>query len=154
MELILGLASCSDDKTIKIYDLRSNQILQHYNAHAGAVNQISFHPSGFYLGSVSNDSKVKIWDLRKGEALFSLYGHNGSVKAINFSHAGDYFTTGGDDRMLLIWKSNFFNSNSKESKQIKKKKKYTPNGKVITFPQKATLETQSFSQTIPQVTSN
>lgn len=143
----LGLASCSDDKTIKIYDLRSNQILQHYNAHAGAVNQISFHPSGFYLGSVSNDSKVKIWDLRKGEALYSLYGHSGAVKAISFSNAGDYFTTGGDDKMLLIWKTNVFDSKSKESKVIKKKKRYA-NGKVITFPKKAAKEKAAFSKSI------
>lgn len=114
------------------------------------MNQISFHPSGFYLGSVSNDSKVKLWDLRKGEALYSLYGHSGAVKAISFSQAGDYFTTGGDDKMLLVWKTNFFNSNSKESKKIKKKKRFTRKGKTITFPKKAELETQSFSKNIPK----
>jgi centriolar protein POC1 len=116
------LASCSDDKTIKIYDLRNNELLQHYNAHAGAVNMIDFHPSGFYMGSVSNDSKVKIWDLRKGSALFSLYGHSGPVQSIRFSNAGDFFSTGGDDKMLLVWKTNFFKSKTIEQNCITYKK--------------------------------
>lgn len=136
----LGLASCSDDKTIKIYDLRNNELLQHYNAHAGAVNMIDFHPSGFYMGSVANDSKVKVWDLRKGSALFSLYGHSGAVQSIKFSNAGDYFTTGGDDKMVLVWKSNFFKSNTTEQRAIKKKKRVV-NNKLVSFPNKAVAET-------------
>lgn len=139
MNPFLGLASCSDDKTIKIYDLRNNELLQHYNAHAGAVNMIDFHPSGFYMGSVSNDSKVKVWDLRKGTALFSLYGHSGAVQSIKFSNAGDYFTTGGDDKMVLVWKSNFFKSNTTEQRAIKKKKRVV-NNKLISFKNKVVSE--------------
>ena len=96
----LGFASYSDDKTIKIYDVRSNQLLQHYNAHKGPVNEISFHPTGYYMASCSTDAKVKIWDLRKGKALYSLYSHSGSVNSVDFSFAGDYFATGGDDKNL------------------------------------------------------
>ena len=133
------MASCSDDKTIKIYDLRNNELLQHYNAHAGAVNMIDFHPSGFYMGSVSNDSKVKIWDLRKGTAMFSLYGHSGAVQSIKFSNAGDYFTTGGSDKMVLVWKTNFFKSITTEQRAIKQKKRVV-NKKLVSFPNKAVAE--------------
>lgn len=147
--ILEGLASCSDDKTIKIYDLRNNELLQHYNAHAGAVNMIDFHPSGFYMGSVSNDSKVKIWDLRKGTALFSLYGHSGAVQSITFSNAGDYFTTGGDDKMVLVWKSNFFRSNTTEQRAIKKKKRVV-NNKLVTFPNKAVAESKELRMGVSQ----
>jgi hypothetical protein len=143
--LTLGLASCSDDKTIKIYDLRSNQILQHYNAHAGPVYQIDFHPSGFYMASVSKDSKVKLWDLRKGEALYSLFGHTGAVKSVKFSHAGDYFATGGDDKMLLIWKTNFCDSKTTESKMIPQRKRKV-GSKIVTFPNKAVKELGNTSE--------
>lgn len=136
-----GLASCSDDKTIKIYDLRSNQLLQHYNAHKGRVNEISFHPTGLYMASCSDDSKVKIWDLRKGKALFSLYSHTESVEAVDFSFAGDYFATGGDDKNLLVWKSNFYDSKTQERTAIAPKTKVVNEkivkfaGKVVTSPE-------------------
>lgn len=115
------MASCSDDKTIKIYDLRSNQLLQHYNAHKGSVNEVSFHPTGLYMASCSDDSKIKIWDLRKGKALFTLYSHTGAVNSVDFSFAGDYFATGGDDRNLLVWKSNFYDSKTRETDFIEQK---------------------------------
>jgi WD40 repeat protein len=133
--LITGLASCSDDKTIKVYDLRSNQLLQHYNAHKGRVNDISFHPTGLYMASCSDDSKVKIWDLRKGKALYSLFSHTGSVEAVDFSFAGDYFATGGDDKNLLLWKSNFYDSKTTENNSIPPKTKVV-NEKVVKFTSK------------------
>ena len=36
----------SEDSTIKLWDIRSHQLLQHYSAHTAAVNNVSFHPSG------------------------------------------------------------------------------------------------------------
>lgn len=132
---IVGLASCSDDKTIKIYDLRSNQLLQHYNAHRGAVNEISFHPSGLYMASCSTDSKVKLWDLRKGKTLYTLLSHNGSVDSVDFSFAGDYFATGGEDKNMLLWKSNFYDSKTRENEMIQPKVKVV-NDRVVKFSSK------------------
>lgn len=97
------------------------------------------------MSSVSADSKVKIWDLRKGEALFSLYGHSGSVNDIQFSQTGDYFVSGGEDKLLLVWKSNFTKSCTTKEKSVKQKTKNV-NGKVVSFPQKAVLETKNVIQ--------
>ena len=38
------LASCGSDKKIKIFDVRSHRLLQHYDAHTDLVNSIAFHP--------------------------------------------------------------------------------------------------------------
>jgi centriolar protein POC1 len=54
------VASCSQDQTIKIWDLRTNNLLQHYPAHTDNINQIAFHPSGNYLISASKDSTLKV----------------------------------------------------------------------------------------------
>jgi centriolar protein POC1 len=40
------LASCSTDKKIKIFDCRSQKLLQHYDAHNEAVNSVAFHSNG------------------------------------------------------------------------------------------------------------
>ena len=67
----------SADRTIKIWDTRLSKLIQHYNAHDAAINQISFHPLGCHMASVSNDNKIKIWDLKKGTLDWTLYGHSG-----------------------------------------------------------------------------
>jgi len=56
----LCVAACSSDNTIKIWDIRMNQLLQHYAAHQDAVNSISIHPSGDYMVSASSDMTTKV----------------------------------------------------------------------------------------------
>ena len=91
---------------MKIWDIRSQRLIQHYDAHSGDVNQIDFHPNGRYLLSSSTDSTLKIWDLRQGHILYTLYGHEGASNAVSFSPCGDYFSTGGADSVVMVWKSN------------------------------------------------
>jgi centriolar protein POC1 len=100
------VASGSDDTKIKLWDLRSKRLLQHYDAHDGPINKVGFHPNGKYLISASDDATVKIWDIRMGNILFTLYSHDGPVTAINFSSCGDYIATGGEDTVVNVWKSN------------------------------------------------
>jgi centriolar protein POC1 len=99
------LASCGSDKKIKVFDVRSHRLLQHYDAHNDLINSIAFHPNGSYLLSTSNDGNLKIWDLRKGHILYTLIGHEGPTASGNFSPAGDFFTSGGKDSVILLWKS-------------------------------------------------
>jgi centriolar protein POC1 len=100
------IAAGSADHSIKIWDIRSQRLIQHYDAHNDSVSEIAFHPNGRYLISSSVDSTVKIWDLRQGHILYSLYGHEGSANSASFSPSGDYFTSGGSDGVVMIWKSN------------------------------------------------
>ena len=99
------LASCGSDKKIKIFDVRSHRLLQHYDAHTDLINSIAFHPNGSYLLSTSNDGNLKIWDLRKGHILYTLIGHEGPTSSGTFSPAGDFFCSGGKDSVILVWKS-------------------------------------------------
>ena len=103
--------SASADKTIKLWDVRSHQLIQHYSAHADSVNSISLHPSGNYLLSSSKDSSLKIWDLREGRLLFTLQGHQGPVNDAAFTIDGHFFASGGSDQLVMVWKSNLNESN-------------------------------------------
>ena len=39
-----------------MFDLRSKEIVQHYEAHMASVRSFSIHPSGTYLLSVADNS--------------------------------------------------------------------------------------------------
>lgn len=100
------IASGSSDTSIKIWDIRSERLIQHYDAANEGVTSIAFHPNGRYLLSSSLDSTVKIWDLRQGHILYSLYGHEGAANTVSFSPSGDFFTSSGNDSIVMCWKSN------------------------------------------------
>jgi WD40 repeat protein len=59
------LATCSNDRTIKLYDLRCKKLIQHYDAHGEPVTAIDFHSREDKLLSTSIDGKIKIWDTKK-----------------------------------------------------------------------------------------
>jgi centriolar protein POC1 len=102
-----AIASASTDKSIKVWDIRTNKLLQHYKAHTDVVNSICFHPNGKFLLSTSNEGPVKIWDYVEGHLFYTLHSHKGATTAGAFSANGDYFATAGTDHQVLTWKTNF-----------------------------------------------
>ena len=61
------MATASHDTKIKLYDLRSQSVIQVYSGHTGPVRSIDFHPHSAYLISSSDDGTTIIWNSRKGQ---------------------------------------------------------------------------------------
>ncbi|KAF7249649.1 hypothetical protein EYD10_04364 [Varanus komodoensis] len=101
------IAAAGTDNTVKVWDVRMNRLLQHYQVHSASVNCLSFHSSGNYLITASNDSTLKILDLLEGRLLYTLHGHQGPATCVSFSRAGDLFASGGFDEQVMVWKTNF-----------------------------------------------
>lgn len=45
---------------VKLYDLRTTSLYQHYATHNGPVNMVKFHPKGNFMLTASNDSTMKV----------------------------------------------------------------------------------------------
>mmetsp|Transcript_4041 Transcript_4041/g.7159 ORF Transcript_4041/g.7159 Transcript_4041/m.7159 type:complete len:516 (-) Transcript_4041:54-1601(-) len=99
-----AVAACSAGSTINIFDLRSEELRQHYsNAHGSSpITQIMFHPKKDLLLSASRDRTLRLWDLRAGRLRFTVAGHEFPV------HAGCWDCSGGsfascDDLSIHLW---------------------------------------------------
>jgi WD40 repeat protein len=57
------LASGSDDKTIKLWDVASGREVRTLTGHTDDVNSVAFSPDGRLLASGSNDTTIKLWDI-------------------------------------------------------------------------------------------
>ena len=114
------VGACSADRTVKLWDTRSNSLLHHYAGHTDSVTELSFHPTGNYLLSTSKDMTVKVWDLREGHLLYTLHGHTGPVLAGQFaSTTGNFFATGGGgEEVVMVWATNFINTGAGRLSQI------------------------------------
>lgn len=63
------MASCSDDNTVKFWDLTSRTCVRTCYGHTATVHTVDFHPNGFCLASGSSDETIRVWDLRMKRTL-------------------------------------------------------------------------------------
>jgi WD40 repeat protein/tRNA A-37 threonylcarbamoyl transferase component Bud32 len=87
------VASASADKTIKIWDPKTGEMLESLSNHTDSVNFISFSPDEKKLISVSDDRTVKIWNTKNWHLIHSLNSHHDKVLSIAFSPDGNFFVT-------------------------------------------------------------
>src|ERR1022692_2604239 len=60
------LASVSQDKTVKLWDVNVNRQLPTLRGHAGDIWSIAFSPDGTLLASAGDDTIIKLWDVSTG----------------------------------------------------------------------------------------
>lgn len=96
------LASASEDKTIRLWDLATGQASYVLAKHQGFVEVVAFQPSSTnILASGSRDKTIKIWELDR--VLYSLIGHSQAVNTLAFSPDGQQLASGSSDRSVKLW---------------------------------------------------
>ncbi|PFH54236.1 hypothetical protein AMATHDRAFT_53112 [Amanita thiersii Skay4041] len=78
----LYAASGSRDKTIKIWDTQSGQMLKNLPGHDNWVRALAFHPSGKYLLSSSDDKTIRVWELSTGRCMKTVEAHGHFVQTL------------------------------------------------------------------------
>eukprot|EP00730_Choanoeca_flexa_P008556 TRINITY_DN12503_c1_g4_i2.p1 TRINITY_DN12503_c1_g4~~TRINITY_DN12503_c1_g4_i2.p1 ORF type:complete len:476 (+),score=55.15 TRINITY_DN12503_c1_g4_i2:101-1528(+) len=101
------LASCSDDKTARIWDLDKAQCM-HVLRHDDKLYAISWcaaqkTSARMLIATASFDKTARIWEARSGNCLFTLAGHSMPVYSVHFSHDGAYLATGSFDHAVMVW---------------------------------------------------
>ncbi|NJM86463.1 MAG: DnaJ domain-containing protein [Hydrococcus sp. RU_2_2] len=99
-------ASASRDRTIKLWQLSTEQALFTLKGHSDSIPCIAISSDSNYLVSGSNDKTLKIWNLKTKNVRtlggwFS--GHTDEVLAVAISPDGQYIVSGSADKTLKIW---------------------------------------------------
>ena len=95
------LATASEDKTAKIWDLKGN-LLTTLKEHQDSVYQAIFSPTGNYLLTASRDGIAKLWS-DKGQLLKNLQGDPFPVQLVNFSPDEKWIATASSDGTIRLW---------------------------------------------------
>jgi eukaryotic-like serine/threonine-protein kinase len=97
------LASASEDKTVKVWNVADGRLVYTLDGHGGPVNYGVFSPDGKTLATGADDRTVKIWDSASGKLLRTLEGHTNSVWGLAFSPNGKSLASGSKDATVKIW---------------------------------------------------
>lgn len=99
------LASCSDDKSTKIWSLDSDKPIQEICGHSQQIYTIQWAPNvnRSILATASFDAEVRLWDALTGECLQVLQNHKEAVYSISFSPDARFLASGSFDGVLNIW---------------------------------------------------
>ncbi|ODV93533.1 hypothetical protein PACTADRAFT_52102 [Pachysolen tannophilus NRRL Y-2460] len=98
------LASCSFDKTFKIWDLEySKNLYQQFNGHTKEIFTISHHPDGSLLSSGGLEGIGRLWDLRTGKSIMTLEGHVKGIYSMDWHPNGYQLCSGSGDCTIKVW---------------------------------------------------
>ncbi len=100
------LASGSFDKTVRLWDLASGQLIKTFAGPAGHQNQVlsvQFSPDQRILASSGSDNVIKFWDVPVQGALRQFAGHEAEIQAVAVSPDGARLATASSDQTVRLW---------------------------------------------------
>lgn len=97
------LASGSDDKTIKLWNLKTKKEIRTLKGNKQWIWTVAFSPDGKTLASGSADKNIKLWNLSTGQEILSLKGHKDGIANVAFSPDGKILASSSLDNTIKLW---------------------------------------------------
>lgn len=97
------LASASFDNLIKVWDVKTGELVNTLIGHDDWVVSVAFSPDGRLLASGSYDRSIHIWDVNTGELLRRLSGHGQGITSVDFHPEGQVLVSSGKDNAIMYW---------------------------------------------------
>ncbi|KAI4554162.1 hypothetical protein MJG53_019461 [Ovis ammon polii x Ovis aries] len=105
-----ALLSCSEDTSIRYWDLESftNTVL--YQGHAYPVWDLDISPHSLFFASASYDRTARLWSFDRTYPLRIYAGHLADVDCVKFHPNSNYLATGSTDKTVRLWSAQQGNS--------------------------------------------
>ncbi len=97
------IACLTADKTIKIYNSQSGDLITTLDDKGEGNVSMAYSPDSKFLISACFDKTIKIWDVVNGKLDSKLSGHLQPSRSVCYSSDGKFIASGGADNTLRIW---------------------------------------------------
>ena len=95
--------SGSDDKTLKVWDLKSGSCVHTLRGHSDGVICCAVFDGDSKAISGSGDKTLKVWDLKSGSCVHTLTGHSDGVRFCAVFDGDSKAISGSWDKTLKVW---------------------------------------------------
>lgn len=99
------IVSGSKDKTIKIWDIATGNLIRTLSGHTGTLKQIDISDDGSRIVSGAEDGTIRTWDFATGNQLsmFSTPG-SGTVYSVDYApNSTQYIAVGNSNGDVQVW---------------------------------------------------
>ena len=97
------LASGGADRTVKLWNLTTLEMLRTYRGSTDFVTAVALSPDGKSLAAASLDGTIRIWSTSSSRQKRRYSGHKGAVTSLAFSPDGERLVSGGADGTVRLW---------------------------------------------------
>jgi WD40 repeat protein len=97
------LATCDTDCNVRVWEVKSGQLLLICRGHANWVRFVVFSPDGQTLASCGADCIIKLWNVQDGVCIKTFIGHEHEVFAVAYSPDGQRLASASGDRTVKLW---------------------------------------------------
>jgi len=94
------MVTASADKTARVWNAASGQLLVTLEGHTGPARDAAFSPDGQRIVTAGGDNTAGVWNATDGQLVAKLEGHTGPVLHAAFSPDGQ---TASGDNTAGIW---------------------------------------------------
>jgi WD40 repeat protein len=96
------VVSASRDGTLKVWDLRTDEIIHTLRGHSGSVNAVAIIPDTTYAVSASSDKTLKIWNIGNGQLMRTFTGHSDEIYSLAVTPDGRRAVS-AEKELLFVW---------------------------------------------------
>lgn len=125
------LASVSRDRTVKIWDAASGQLLATLVGHRDMVFCVVFSPDGKTLVTAGNDADLRLWDVETWQPKAILKRRGGPVRSLAVSPDGKFLAVGSLNVQLWHLDSQQFCVELPTENQCIMSLSFSPDGKKL-----------------------
>jgi WD40 repeat protein len=95
------LATCADDKTVRIYDGKTWELLHIFESHDveewHTITYLALETGGKRLACATQNGFLIVWDLESKKRVFGHKMHAGSIEGLRWNHKAGLITTCSSD---------------------------------------------------------
>ena len=95
-------------KTVKTFDVDSNQLLHTQKKHTDWVLSVSYSPDSLLLATGDRFGGIQIWESETGAEFATLRGHSGGVTGLTWAPDGNQLVSASLDGTVRVWDMHSF----------------------------------------------
>jgi WD40 repeat protein len=97
------LATGSDDKTVRVWEVTSGKQVRTYHGHLDKVTAVAIRPDSRQVASASFDGSIRLWDLNTTDEHRAFTEATESLWSVAYNPDGKRVATAGADKVIRVY---------------------------------------------------